>query len=360
MARFIGDFQKVAGIHESGTYAQAYKSGTGMTGSAYWIGQVTDHSIDDAENYMEDRYMGTATQNFDTMEQGPKDLTGTLTYHPHDMRYMFYAIGSIVEVSGATLAQATHAVTEVNSNVWQSPFTSGTGTHPAPMSFSLEDSKQSPGANRNFNREVHGVVGDVTTLTLTQGEKATIEIAYIAENLLFDSGTTINLINSGTNVSHLISQALTPYMWDDSILTLGGQGTDLGSVMDTAKEIVFAVNRNMTGPHYNNGSRVIGTPYTGKRDYTIDVTMDLDGLDAHWLYRQYYRGGSAFNASLDLNADITAVGSKHTHFIFSGCKITAMDNPSNAEADTTETTLTVRPQSVAGSAWDRTHLYNPW
>ena len=76
------------------------------------------------------------------MEKGVKDVTGTLTLHPHDMRYMFYAIGSIVEVSGATLAEASHGVSEVNSNVWQSPFTSGTGTHPAPMSFTLEDSKQ--------------------------------------------------------------------------------------------------------------------------------------------------------------------------------------------------------------------------
>ena len=347
MARFIEDYQKVVGIHESGTYAYAASGTDSVAGSTYWPGQVTEHSIDDAENYMEERYMGTATQNFDTMEQGPKDVTGTLTLHPHDMRYMFYAIGSIVEVSGATLTTCTHGVSEVNSNVWQSPFTSGTGTHPAPMSFSLEDSKQSPGTGRNFVRQVHGAVINTATLTLAQGEKATIDVDYIAEHLVFTSGTTTSLINSGT-------QALTPYMWEDSLLTMAG------SPMDTAKEIVLAVNRNMTGPHYNNGSRYIATPYTGKRDYNLDLTMDLDGLDAVWLYETYYRGGSKFNATLDLNADITAVGSKHTTFIMSGCKITAMDNPSNAEADVTETSITVRPQSVAGSAWDRTHLYNPW
>lgn len=347
-ARFIGDFQKVVGIHESGTYANAASGGDSLAGSTYWPGQVTDHSIDDNENYIEDRYMGTATQNFDTLEPGQSDLTGTLTYHPHDMRFMFYAIGSVVEASGTAMAGTyTHGVTEVNSDVWQSPFTSGTGLHPAPMSFTLEDSKQSPGTGRNFIRKVHGIVINEIALTLIPGEKATIELDYIAEHLKLSSGTTTVLINSGT-------QALTPYMGDDSLLTLAG------SPMDTAKETVFRINRNMMAPHYDNGSRVIGVPYTTKRDYTIDVTMDLDGLDADWLYRQYYKGGSSFNANLDINADITDIGSKHTNFIFSGCKITAMDNPSLAEADTTETTITVRPRSVAGSVWDRTHLYNPW
>ncbi len=344
IARFIGDQQKVAGVHESGVYAAPYLSGAGLTGSAYWIGQVTEHSIDDAENYIEDRYMGTATQNYDTMEQGPKDVTGTLTYHPHDMRLMFYAIGSIVDVSGP---QSEHQVSEVNSDVWQSPFTSGTGTHPAPMSFTLEDSKQSPGVGRNFVRNVHGCAINTAALTLTQGEKAVIDIDYIAEHLIYHSGTTTNLINSGT-------QAITPFMWDDSLLTLAG------SPMDTSKEIVFTVNRNMKAQHYNNGSRAIGTPYTGQRDYTLDITMDLDGLDAGWLYKQYYRGGSTFNGDLTLDADIIAVGSKYAKFILSGCKITAMDNPSNADVDVTETTITVRPQSVTGSAFDRTHRYNPW
>jgi len=347
IARFIGDYQKVVGLHESGTYAYVASGADSVAGSTYWIGQVTDLSIDDAENYIEDRYMGTATQNFDTMDKGPKDVTGTLTYHPHDMRLMFYAIGSIVDVSGATGTTAEHQVSEVNSNVWQSPFTSGTGTHPAPMSFSLEDSKQSPGTGRNFVRQVKGAVVNTAALTLSQGEKATIDIDYIGEHIDYHSGTTTTLVNSGT-------QAITPFMWDDSLLTLAG------SVMDTSKEIVFAVNRNMTAPHYNNGSRHIGTPYTGKRDYTLDITMDLDGLDASWLYKDYYRGGSSFNGDLTLDADITAVGSKYAKFIFSGCRITAMDNPSNAEAETTETTITVRPQSVAGSAFDRTHKYNPW
>jgi len=291
--------------------------------------------------------MGTAKRVYDTTTLGPSDVTGTLSFHPHDMRLLFYAIGSIVEVSGATATTCTHAVSEVNSDVWQSPFTSGTNTHPAPMSFTLEDSKQSTGTGRNFIRTVNGAVINTVALTLTQGEKATIDIDYIGQTLVFSSGTTTTLVNSGT-------QALTPYMWEDSLLTLAG------STMDTAKDIKFEVNNNVTAPHYVNGSRCIGTPYLGVKDYTLSVTMDLDGQDAAWLYNQYYKGGSSFNGNLDMNADITDVGSKHTALILSGCRIISMDNPSTADVDTIETTIEIRPQTVAGSSWDSTHKYNPW
>lgn len=292
--------------------------------------------------------MGTAKRNFDTMEQGPKDVTGTLSYHPHDMRLMFWAIGSTVEASGTSMAGTyTHGVTEVNSDVWQSPFTSGTDTHPAPMSFTIEDSKQSVGTGRNFIRTPKGCVVNTATLTLSQGEKATMDVDYIAQEAPFTSGTTTTLVNSGT-------QYLTPYMWNDSLLTLAG------STIDTAKEISLEVNNNMTAPHYINGSRVIGVPYAGNKDYTLSVTMDLDGQDAAWLYEKYYRGGSTFNGNLDMNADITAVGSKHTTLIMSGCQITSMENPSTADVETTETTVEIRPESMAGSVFDRTARYSPW
>ena len=347
MARFVGDTNKIVGIHESGTYGVQEAGANGAAGSTFWIGQVTENTIDDNENYSADRHMGTGKRTYSSMEQGPKDVTGTLSYHPHDMRLFFYAIGSIVEVSGATASTCTHAVTEVNSDVWQSPFTSGTDTHPAPMSFTIEDSKQSVGTGRNFIRTLNGTVNNTATLTLSQSEKATMDIDYIAQDSPFTSGTTTTLVDSGT-------QALVPYMWDDCLLTLAG------SVMDTAKEISLEVNTNMKAPHYINGSRVIGVPYAGAKDYTLNVTMDLDGQDAAWLYEKYYRGGSSFNGTLDMNADITAVGSKHTNIVMSGCHVTSMDNPSSADADTTETTIEIRPETVAGSVWDRTAYYLPW
>jgi hypothetical protein len=346
MARFISDYNKVVGIHESGTYAVQETGAVGAAGSTFWIGQVTENSIENAQNHIETKYMGTASRSFDSIILGPNDVTGTLTYHPHDMRLMFFAIGSIVEVSGATLTTATHGVTQINSDVWQSPFTSGTNQQTAPMSFTIEDSKQSPGTGRNFIRTVNGAVVNTATLTLTQGEKAVMEIAYIGQSEKFSSGTTTILINSGTS-------ALTPYLWANASLTLAG------SVMDTAKEISFEVNNNIEAPHYINGSRVIGVPYAGNREYTLNVTADLDGTNASFLYEQYYLGGSSFNGTLDLNADVTAIGSKHTIFYLSGCKITGMDNPSTAEG-TTETAIEIRPQNVTGSVFDKTHKYCPW
>jgi len=348
MARFIADYNKVVGIHESGTYANQEAGALGAAGSTFWIGQVTENSVENAQNHIETKYMGTADRSFDTIILGPNDVTGTLTYHPHDMRLMFFAIGSIVEVSGATATTCTHGVTEINSNVWQSPFTSGTDAQTAPMSFTIEDSKQSPGTGRNFIRTVNGAVINTATLTLTQGEKATVEIAYIGQNEKFSSGTTTTLVNSGT-------QALTPYLWENTVLTVAG------SPMDTATEIKFEVNNNVTAPHYVNGSRVIGVPYAGVRSYTLSITQDLDGTDSAFLYEQYYAGGSSFNATLDMDADIDSVtaGSKHTIFYMSGCKITGMDNPSTSEG-TTETTIEIRPQHVTGSVYDRTHKYCPW
>ena len=124
-------------------------------------------------------------------------------------------------------------------------------------------------------------------------------------------------------------------MWEHSTLTLAG------SPMDTATNVSLEINEYKVGKHYNNGSRVISVPYSPRKDYTLNVTMDLDGQDAMWLYEQYYKGGSTFNGTLDMNADITAVGSKHTTLILSGCEVTDMPNPSSADADTTETTLEI-------------------
>lgn len=347
MARYIGDLQKIVGIHESGTYATQEAGANGAAGSTFWLGQVTDHSVDDKQGYTVDRYMGTGKRTFDTVTNGPRDVTGTLSLHPHDMRLLFFAIGSIVEVSGATATTCTHAVTEVNSDVWCSPFTSGTNLMSAPMSFSLEDSKQSPGTGRNFNRSINGCVINTATLTLSQGEKAKLDVDYIAQNLVIGSCTTTTLVNSGTS-------ALIPYMWDNCLFTMAG------SVMDTAKEIIFEINTNMKAPHYVNGSRVIGVPYEGVKDYLLKIKMDLDGNDAMWLYEDKFRNGTSFNATLDMNADVVATGSKHTTIVFSGCRIFNMGNPSNADVDTTETDVEIIPQTVAGSAWDTTHRYLPW
>ena len=119
MARFGSDQNKVVGLHESGTYATA---GVSDVGSVIWLGQVTDNSIDDNENKLVNRYLGTSSRNFGVIDKGPEDVTGTLTLHPQDMRFPFWAIGSVTETSGTTISYG-HIVNEIGTDSWQSAWT---------------------------------------------------------------------------------------------------------------------------------------------------------------------------------------------------------------------------------------------
>jgi len=344
--RYLADQNKVLGIYESGTYAAE------LVGSSFWIGQVTDHSIDDTENLLINRFLGTADRNFDAVEQGPRDVTGTLTYHPQDMRLIFYAIGSFGSVSGCSGVNAAHSVKEINSDVMQSSFTSGAGILNAPMSFTIQDSKQAPGTAKNFVRTIYGVVPNVTTLTATQGEKVVVTMDYIGQTLITRTGSTTALTEDTTR----------PFLWSDVTFQIWRGVSTNGSVLDTTKEVSFEINQNRTAPHYLNGSRDIAAPYNGNRDYTISVTLDLDSDDADMLYNTFYKSGNDFNAQLDLNADVVATGSKHATFIFSGCYIASMENPSVTEG-LTETTIEIRPETVTGSTWDtgtESGLYGPY
>ena len=354
MARYGADQNKVIGVHESGAYANPVYSGTAMVGgSAFWLGQVTDHSIDDAEGLIENRYMGTSNRTFASYDQGPQDVTGTLTLHPVDMRLAFWAIGSVEDVSGATATTCTHAVQEIDSDVCQNFFVSGTGQDmTVPMCFTIEDSKQAPGANRNFIRNVKGCVLNTVTIAASQGEKVTVDVDYIAQSVVYTpSGTTTTIIDSGT----------TPYMWSDCTLTLAG------SPMDTAKAFSLAIAKNMIVDHYIGSStlsktygRLIAPPVEGNRDYTLSLTMDLPSDDAFWIYDTMYKGGSTFNTTWDLDSDaVGQVGSRHAFFAMSGCQIISMDNPSTTEG-LNETTLEIKPQHITGSAWDTISNYNPW
>jgi len=336
MGRYIADQNKVVGIHESGTYAVP------MTGSSFWIGQVTENTIDDSENLLIDRFLGTSTRNYDTVEQGPRDITGTLTYHVQNMRLPFWAIGSVYDISGTN---SQHIVTEIATDSRLNPFVSGTGDLNPPMSFTLEDSKQAPGAGKNFIRTVKGATPNVVTITATQGEKVTAEVEYVGQTLEFTSGATTSVLEETNR----------PYLWSDCTLTLAG------STIKTAKEISFEINNNIEPPHYLNGSRDISTPILQEKDYTLNVTLDLEADDAKMLYETLYKNNGSFNAVFDLNADSSA-GSQHAIFTLSGCRITAMDNPSTNEG-LTESTIEIRPETVSAQEYASTltsGIFNPY
>ena len=336
MARYIADQNKVLGLHESGTYAIP------MAGSSFWMGQIQSHTIEDLENPLENRFLGTSTRSKDSTEKGPQDVTGTISYHPQDMRLIFCTIGSIIDVSGTN---SLHSVSQINSNVQQSPFTSGTGQLNAPISFTIEDSKQAPGTGRNFIRTIKGAVPNTVTLTATQGEKVVVELEYIGQSCTHSSGTTTAVTQNTTR----------PYLWSDCQITLAG------SVIDTIKEAVFEINQNREAPHYLAGSRTAATPINGNREYTVTLTTDLDADDADMLYGGLYKAGSEFNLTFNMNGD-SILGSKHATFYMSGCRIITMDNPSENEG-LTESTIEIRPKDVTGSSWEAgimSGLYNPY
>ena len=83
--------------------------------------------------------------------------------------------------------------------------------------------------------------------------------------------------------------------------------------------------------------------------------MDLEGTQADMIYNEFYKGGSSFNLLLDLNADVTAVGSQHARFVMSGCRIVGTGIPSPLEG-VNETTITIRPRTVTGSEWSKSTI----
>lgn len=339
MARYISDQNKVVLIQESGTYAVT-------SGNGVWIGEVTESSMDDVEGKIEDRYLGTATRNFNDFVAGPRDVTGTITYNTQDFRIPLWAIGSVVDSTAAGIDK--HIVTENATNVIQNPFTSGANRLNNPMSFTIEDSKQSIGTGRNFIRTVKGCVPNIVTITATQGEKVSTEVQYIGQTLSFSSGTT-------TSVTETLGSNIRPYLWSDASIKVAG------STLSTVKEVTFEINNNIEAPHYINGSRDISVPIPMNKEYRLGLTLDLDGTDAAMLYNTLYKNNASFNAILDFNADgqVATAGSAHAIFTMSGCIITAMDNPSLNEG-TNESTVEIRPKSVNGSVWDQLGKYNPY
>ncbi len=321
-------------LQESGTYAVPF-------GAGVWVGQVSTHDIDDAENLLENRFLGTTSRSYGAMEQGPRDVTGTVTYHPQDMRIPLWAIGSVNEASSGTNIMQWNAA-QVDTDVQQSAFTSGT-LNP-PISFTLEDSKQAPGTGRNSIRTINGAVPNVVTITAANSEKVEVGVDYIGQTLTYSSGTT-------TSVTEIVK---TPYMFNDVSVTVNG------SVLPSVKEVALEINQNLEAPHYLNGSRDIADPFPQNRDYTFTVTLDWESNNAQALYEDLYKNNGSFNAVFDLNRDeVSIAGSQHAIITMSGCEIASIELPSENEGPS-EATLELRPQNVSIIEHNDVGLINPF
>jgi len=334
MGRYLHDQNKVVLTHESGTYASS--SGTGI-----WPGQVTDNSIDDSEGKIEGRFLGASTRSFSTMDQGPRDVTGTLTANPQNMMIPFIAIGSVTD--GASGVNVLHEATQINTDVAQSAFTSGTL---CPLrSFTLEDSKQAVGTGQNFIRTINGIVPNTTTITASQGEKVSVSVDYVGQTLTFSSGATTSITEDTT----------TPYLWSSVSVQVAG------SSITTTKEASLEINQNIEPPHYLNASRDISVPFPGNRENTFNLTIDLSSTDGKMLYEDIYKNNTEVNCVFDMDQDSTT-GSQHAIYTMSGARITAMENPS-ANEGVTESTVEIKCENVSAQEYTSSAAglqFNPW
>lgn len=332
MARFLADQSVLAIRHESGTYANI--SGT----AGVWPGQVQGHEITENQNVILTRYLGNASRDVAQFNNGPLDVEGTFTFNVQDWRMLGFALGSISTTSGTSQANNyRHSLSAVNSNVRQNAFTSG--THNPFISFALEETRVGPTTNQTFQRTLRGCVANQYTLNVNQGEPVTAELAFLGQVGSWFSGNAVSL----TAGSHR------PYLWSDTVWQVDG------TTQNTVKSLTFTLNNNFEGPHYVNGSRVIGVPYPLNREYTIEVTADIDSDMMGSIYDTYFIGGSLFNALLDIN-NTTNTGSHRLNLSFSGCRITECTPPAGVEG-VNEMTYTLIAGSVSALAFDRSPLY---
>lgn len=338
MARFLSDQSKLVVFFESGTYAN-------ISGTGEWPGLVQSYDIVESENVIQTRYLGQLNRNVGTFNPGPTDIEGTVTLIPQDWRLLGFALGSISTTSGtAQTSNYRHSLAEVNTGLRGNAFTSGT-FNPF-ISFGLEESRTGPTTNQQSVRTIRGCVANTYTLNVQQGEPVSVELGIIAQGGSWFSGNS-TAVTAGSH---------RPYLWSDSTF---GIAPDLAGtaavVMESVKSLSFEINNNFTGPHYVNGSRVIQVPYPVNRDYSVEVTQDLDSSTVGSLYDVYFKGGSIFHAVIDIN-NTSNIGSHRLILTLSGCKMTEMELPAELES-VTEVTYTFVPGSVSALAHDRNALY---
>lgn len=348
MALYMADQNQVALLFESGTYANP-------SGGALWPGLGTNHSIDENKGIVQLRHLGGGTRNVDLYVDTTIDYAGTLTFNPQDFRLLGFALGSMRDVTSAS--GTAHFLEEIDGDsVPMNAYVTRTiiGSISPFISFAVEDAHVSQ-TGSNFLRTVRGACVNTYTLSIAEGEPATVEVAYLARGMPSSGALVVYSSGAATSVT---ASTYRPFLWSD--FALSGQLF----MVQHLKSLSLTINNNLETRNYAAGSRLhpqyISAIIPGNRNYELSVTADLDEDRRTQWYNDYFIAGSRFSTTLSVDAKYADLGSTHGAFVLSGCKILDFDAPTPGEG-TNETTLTISVQSMAGSVYDdKITRYNPW
>lgn len=319
-------------LHESGLYGTV--SGTGQ-----WIGLVQEHDIAESINTQEIRYAGQASRDVGTFVDTALDAKGKLKYYPQDFRMLAYTLGSCVD--GGSPSPYTHVLTAVDSNAGNA-FTSGT-LNPF-MSFTIEESVTSNVAGLNKVKTANGCVIESFELSSSQGGLMEVNVDYVAQSVTYSSGAA----------TAVTANTIRPLLWSDTKLHVVS-----GTLYSELRDWSFKASNSLNAPHYNNGSKVIAVPIPEDRKYELNLTIDATSEKSKTIYDTYFKGGSTFNALLDITCVDAGAGSRDCIITMSGCKLEGFEDPLKTTGVESQK-LKIVPQTVTVAVNDVIFKYNPW
>jgi hypothetical protein len=329
MPYFVGDQIKLACNLTSGTNLTS-------SGTAFWMGQVQNVTVNDNEGIMEIRYAGTASRDVQIMTAGPQTYGGTIKYNVQDFRMLKYVLGSCTD-AGAGPYLHTFVATNNNSSVPE------VGGESLPA-FNVEISKSVlvAASGVNFVQQIYGCFVDNFMLSAGEGTPVTASVDFIGRAGSFLSGTTTT-VTADTNRC---------YLWSDMKMSFPASGT---TATANIKSFDLSIANNHETPNYVDNTRIIGTPIPINRVIKFNATLNAESSQGKAFYEQYFKGGSSFNSLL---VGTISAGSREVFITMSGCKITEFNTPYPSEAVQTFE-LVMTPTSITAVESGLTAKYNP-
>jgi len=336
MARLVAGNNMSAFAYESGTYAS-------ISGASHWPGLVQNFTPEDSEGVQRIRYHGTSNRNIAKQIPGARDYGGTIEQYPQHLKFLGFALGSIVDATTGSPAYFTHTLKELNSGDMQA-YTSGV-ENPF-VSFTFENS-QVFATGQNFVRTYKGCVVDEYSLEKAGNNEPLVEtIKFVAKEMNPTSGAvTLGVPTELTNRPFIPSDVFVHYP-SGTKLNVNTWKLSLKNSFDTEKA------------HVASGSREITTPTATERSYTIECSMPAESSQAARLYGLFKSGGNATeNCAIEIrNFGLAASG---VSFITGSNADMIMQAPSPLEG-INSWTLTLYPRNVSAVVQDRVLKYAPW